>query len=238
MPANSFAIIARDLCYQDAGGRQLLSGLNFEIPKGQRVAILGAAGAGKSLLLAALNGLLPFSGSLAVNGLRLPGTSVARLRQEIGLVFQEPAEQLFSTTVFENIAVGLHALGTREPELSRRVQAMLKLFDLEEDAQRNALGLGGGETKRVAIAAELVREPAILCLDEPCAGLDHGCSQNLQAQLGRYSGTMLLASHDLRMAGRLTERALVLKRGQLAADLSTQELLDNEKLRFDLDLLI
>ena len=114
---------------------------------------MGAAGAGKSLLLAALNGLLPFSGSLAVNGLRLPGTSVARLRQEIGLVFQEPAEQLFSTTVFENIAVGLHAQGTREPELSRRVQVMLKLFDLEEDAQRNALGLGGGETKRVAIAA-------------------------------------------------------------------------------------
>jgi cobalt/nickel transport system ATP-binding protein len=220
----------RGLRYAYPDGRQALRGVDFLIAPGERVALVGPNGAGKSTLMLQLNGILRGQGDVIVAGRPLTEDTLSEIRGLVGLVFQDPDDQLFSPTVFEDVAFGPLYAGLSEGEVRARVQRALSAVGMQDAEARVPHHLSGGEKKRVAIATVLAMEPEVLLLDEPTAGLDPRARRGLIQLLAGLPQTMLAATHDMRLVEELFPRTIVLDEGLVSADGPTADLLASPNL--------
>jgi cobalt transport protein ATP-binding subunit len=207
------------LAFSYPDGRAALRGVDLHIGPGEKVALVGPNGAGKSTLMLHLNGILqPTSGSVTVCGLPIRKETLGRVRAAVGLVFQDPEDQLFSATVYEDVAFGPVHMGLPEPEVRDRVARALAAVHMSAYGTRVPYHLSAGEKKRIAIATVLSMDPEILVLDEPASGLDARGRRGLIALLRDLPQTMLVATHDLRLAGEVVTRTVVIDDGRIVAD--------------------
>ena len=219
-----------DLSYIYHDGRQALQGVSLSVEPGEKVALVGPNGAGKSTLLLHLNGILRGDGAVRVLGQEVAEPHLAHLRAQVGLVFQDPDDQLFSPTVFEDVAFGPLYAGLPEEEIRRRVGWALAQVGAEAYVERVSHHLSLGEKKRIAIASVLSMEPEILVLDEPTAGLDPRTRRRLIELLQTLSQTMLVATHDINIVAEILPRTVILDGGQVVADGATDDLLSDAAL--------
>ena len=214
------------LSFAYGDGHQALSDVSLAIRPGEKVALVGPNGAGKSTLMLHLNGILrPTAGAIRVDGVTLDDRTVGNVRARVGLVFQDPDDQLFSPTVFDDVAFGPIYQGLAEPQVRARVAQALAAVRMKEYAGRVSHHLSVGEKKRIAIATVLSMEPEVLALDEPTAGLDPRARRGLITLLRDLPQTMLIATHDLRMVAELLPRTVVMDGGRIVADRPTAEAL-------------
>jgi cobalt/nickel transport system ATP-binding protein len=215
----STALDARDLRFAYPNGHAALDGLDLRVGEGERVAVLGPNGAGKTTLMLHLNGLLrATAGSLSVAGLAVADKTLRELRARVGLVFQDPDDQLFMGSVREDVAFGPLNLGLDRDQVKLRVEEALQAVRMEHALDRAPHELSMGERRRVAIATVLAMEPALLVLDEPSASLDPRARRELLDVLERIPRTLLVVTHDLPFAAELCERAVILSAGRVVAD--------------------
>jgi cobalt/nickel transport system ATP-binding protein len=223
-----------NLKYRYHDGLEALRGISFAVAPGECVALLGPNGSGKSTLLLHLNGILPAQlpgdGAVKILGEPITPDNLARVRRRVGLVFQDPDDQLFCPTVREDVAFGPQQLGLGEAEIAARVKKCLAQVGLAGFEGRSTHHLSHGEKRRACLAGVLACEPDILVLDEPTSDLDPRGRREFKALLREIPATKLVATHDLEMAVELCPRALVLDRGQVVADGRTMELLNDEAL--------
>lgn len=228
-PAPSLEVSGLAYAYPD--GHQALFGVDLTVARGERVALLGPNGAGKTTLVLHLNGILSGGvGSVSVAGLPVARANLAEIRRRVGIVFQDPDDQLFMPTVREDVAFGPAASGLRGPELEARVVTALTRVGMAEYADRPPHHLSFGQRRRVAVATVLAMEPEILVLDEPSSNLDPASRRELADILRSLDVTVLMVTHDLPYALELCPRAVVLSQGAIAADGPTQNLLGDEEL--------
>jgi cobalt/nickel transport system ATP-binding protein len=220
----------RDLSYVYHDGRQALDGVSLHVRPGEKVALVGPNGAGKSTLLLHLNGILQGEGTVCIMGQGIEENNLAKIRGQVGLVFQDPDDQLFSPTVFEDVAFGPLYAGLAEEEIRRRVDWALAQVGADEYVERVSHHLSVGEKKRIAIASVLSMEPEILVLDEPTAGLDPRTRRRLMTLLVELPQTMLIASHDMWMVAEICPRTVILDEGHVVADGPTEALLSDAAL--------
>jgi cobalt/nickel transport system ATP-binding protein len=212
-------------------GTPALRGIDFRITHGESVAIVGANGAGKSTLLLHLNGyLVPRTGVVRVGDMPLNKKTLSHVRQTVGMVFQDPDDQLFLPRVYDDVAFGPLNLGLPPEEVEARVVDALSVVGASHLRDRPPYRLSGGEKRAVAIATVLSMAPNILVMDEPTSNLDPKARRKLINLLGRFEHTKIIATHDLDMAFDLCGRTIILKDGAVAADGPTRELLQDEKL--------
>lgn len=216
-----------DIHYSYPDGRQALRGVSFHIAPDEKVALVGPNGAGKSTLILHLNGTLQGRGSVQVSHLPVTPKTLGKVRAAVGLVFQDPDDQLFSPTVFEDVAFGPIHMGLPEAEVRARVQRALDAVGMQEYLARVPYHLSTGEKKRIAIASVLAMNPEILVMDEPSAGLDPRSRRGLINLLRELPMTMLVSTHDMHMVRELFPRMIIMDRGQIAADGPTAELLND-----------
>jgi cobalt/nickel transport system ATP-binding protein len=230
------ALEVSELGFEFSAGVPALRGVSFSVEAGECVAIIGPNGAGKSTLLLHLNGILPEhasqrpSGSVRVQGRTVSPSDAAWVRRQVGVLFQDPDDQLFCPTVGEDVAFGPEQLGCERAEVLQRVARALSQVGLSGFERRMPHRLSGGEKKRVCLAGLLAYEPSILVLDEPSAGLDPRGRRELIELLRGFSATRLIATHDLALVAELCPRALLLDRGQLVASGFSKDLLRNDAL--------
>ena len=228
------AIELRDLKYSYLEGKEALGGITMTIGEGECVGLIGPNGSGKSTVLLHLNGVLPqkLGGPPRVFIMGEPVTTktVPLIRQTVGLLFQDPDDQLFCPTVFEDVAFGPQQFGSSDLDVERVVEGMLKTVGLEGFEERSPHHLSGGEKQRVCLAGILACHPKILALDEPTSNLDPRGKRELKSLLRSLSVTKIIASHDLEMVLDLCSRAILLDGGHVIADGPTAELLANEEL--------
>ncbi len=215
----------RDVGFSYPDGVPALAGINLSIAAGERIAILGANGAGKSTLLLQLNGLLRGSGMISVDGLVLAPATLRAVRQRVGFVFQDPDDQLFCTSVREDVAFGPRQARLPEAEVQTRCDEALAAMSIGDLAPRHPHHLSLGQKKRAAIATALAMRPGVLVLDEPSASLDPRTRRELIACLAALPCTLLVASHDLALVRELCQRSIILDAGRIAADGPTEALL-------------
>ncbi|WP_415952794.1 energy-coupling factor ABC transporter ATP-binding protein [Streptomyces sp. KLOTTS4A1] len=221
----------RGLAYAYPDGHQALFGVDFSIARGERVALLGPNGAGKTTLVLHLNGILGGGvGAVHVAGVPVVKKHFAEVRRRVGIVFQDPDDQLFMPTVREDVAFGPAAAGLRGAELEACVHKALSLVGMEAFADRPPHHLSFGQRRRVAVATVLAMEPEILVLDEPSSNLDPASRRELADILRSLDVTVLMVTHDLPYALELCPRSLILSEGAIAADGPTADLLVDEEL--------
>jgi cobalt/nickel transport system permease protein len=223
-PGGEPMIEVQDLAYTYPDGHAALRGVSLSVAPGEKVALVGPNGAGKSTLLLHLNGLLRGEGRVRVAGLEVDERTARRVRARVGLVFQDPDDQLFSPTVLDDVAFGPLHMGLADAEALGRSAWALGQVHMEQAAERLPHHLSLGEKKRVAVATVLAMHPDVLALDEPSAGLDPAARRNLLEVLGRLPQTMLVASHDLAFVRDLCSRAIVLHAGHVVADVPIADL--------------
>ncbi len=224
-------VAARNLQHTYPDGTIALHDVSFHIEHGESVGIIGANGAGKSTLLLHLNGYLTAtSGEVIIGDDTLSKENLALIRRTVGMVFQDPEDQLFMPTVYDDVAFGPINLGLSQEEIERRVHDALTRVEASDLRDKPPYHLSGGEKKRVAIATVLSMLPEILVLDEPTNGLDPHARRQLIALLKAFHHTRIVTSHDLDMVLELCERTIVLHEGRVMADGSTQEIFENESL--------
>lgn len=215
-----------DLRFSYPDGHPALRGVNVRIEPGEKVALVGPNGAGKSTLMLHLNGILRASGGeVRVCGLPVHGANLGKVRAAVGLVFQDPDDQLFSPTVFEDVAFGPLHMGLEESEVRRRVDEALAAVGMRAYASRVSHHLSVGEKKRIAIATVLSMNPEILVMDEPSAGLDPRARRGLIQLLQQLPQTMLISTHDIRLVAEVFPRTVIMDQGQIVADGPTPQLL-------------
>lgn len=224
-------ISIQQLSYAYADGTQALQSIDLSIRASEKVAIVGANGSGKSTLLLHLNGIiLPQAGEIWVGELPVELQHLNAVRNFVGLVFQNPDEQIFMPTVWEDITFGPMNQGLRGDALTHRTHHAMTAVGLspEHYADRNATNLSGGEKKRVAIAGVLAMQPQILVLDEPSAQLDPRSRRQLIHLLKHLPLTQIIATHDLDLALELCDRTVVLSQGQIVFDGATATVMNNQ----------
>jgi cobalt transport protein ATP-binding subunit len=228
-PAGDHAAIeVRDLDFGYPDGRQALSGVSMRVETGERVALLGPNGAGKTSLVLQLNGVLtPSAGSVVIGGVRVERRTLAEVRRRVGVVFQDPDDQLFTPTVGRDVAFGPAHLGLSGEALQARVTEALSYVGLTDAADRPPHRLSLGERRRAAVATVLAMHPDVLVLDEPTANLDPAARREFADLIKRLGMTTLLVTHDLPYALELCPRALVIDHGQIVADGPTREVLSD-----------
>lgn len=220
------------VCYPD--GTRAVDGLDLNLNDGENVALIGANGAGKTSFLLSLVGVLPIaSGTVTVDGVELNKKTINDIRKRVGLVFQNPDDQLFMPIIREDVAFGPHNFGKSHDEIDKLVQDTLALLGISHLAERSPLKLSGGEKRMAAIATVLSMEPSAMLFDEPTAFLDPRARRNLINVLDKLPHTKLIATHDLSFALETCSRAVLLKKGKLFADGDPKELLFDEKLMED-----
>jgi len=228
------ALEVRQLSYRYPDGTDALRGISFSVVEGERVGLIGPNGAGKSTLLLHLNGLLPerAAGEPAVRvfGAPVAEPNLPAIRAQVGLLFQDPDDQLFCPTVWEDVAFGPEQLGLRGAELSARVAAALQQVGLADSAERLPHHLSRGEKRRVCLAGLLAGQARVLALDEPTSDLDPRGRRELKALLAALPVTMVIASHDLELVVELCPRVIVLDRGAVVTAGATAEVLNDEGL--------
>ncbi|GAA2309053.1 ABC transporter ATP-binding protein [Nonomuraea roseoviolacea subsp. roseoviolacea] len=219
------------LAYAYPDGTQALFGVDLTIGRGERVALLGPNGAGKTTLVMHLNGILtPGHGTVTVAGTPVRKDTLKEVRRRVGLVFQDPDDQLFMPTVRDDVAFGPANMGLTGEELERAVKGALERVGMLEAADRPPHHLSFGQRRRVAVATVLAMEPEILVLDEPSSNLDPAARRELAEILRSLDVTVLMVTHDLPYALELCERSLILSDGVIAADGPTRELLADPEL--------
>jgi cobalt/nickel transport system ATP-binding protein len=224
-------IDVKELQFTYPDGRKALNGVNLMVEPGHKMALVGPNGAGKSTLLLHLNGILEGqSGSVEVAGLMVQKANFGRIRAAVGLVFQNPDDQLFSPTVFDDVAFGPLHMGLDEHEVHHRVEDALKAVQMTDYINRVSHHLSIGEKKRIAIATVLSMSPEILVLDEPTAGLDPRARRNLINLLRDLDMTMLVSSHDMAMVAELFQLTAIMDRGQSVAEGETPGVLGDKGL--------
>ena len=227
------ALEVRDLRFAYPDGREALRGVSFRLGAGEKVAILGPNGAGKSTLLLHLNGLLHGHGEVSVMGERVvedDKKALARVRSLVGVVFQDPDDQLFSPTVYDDVAFGPVYMGLPQQEIDERVELALGQVGLEGYGGRMPFHLSGGEKKRAAIATVLSMRPSVLVLDEPSAGLDPRARRGLISLLDELGQTILITTHDMHMVKEVFPRSIIMDGGVVVADAPTAEILADQEL--------
>ncbi len=218
------------LSYSYPDGHIALRETSLVITPGEKVALVGPNGAGKSTLMLHLNGILQGSGSVRVCGLEVTDKNLGKVRAAVGLVFQNPDDQLFSPTVFDDVAFGPIYQGLKKAEVEARVYQALEVVHMRDYAPRVSHHLSVGEKKRIAIATVLSMKPEILVLDEPSAGMDPRARRTLINQLRELPQTMLVSTHDLRLVHELFARTIIMDDGRIVADGLTEQLLNDEAL--------
>ena len=218
-------------------GHLALDGVDLTVHPGERIAVLGPNGAGKTSLMLHLNGVLTAtSGSVEIGGVPVDRRNLRQIRQHVGVVFQDPDDQLFMPTVAQDVAFGPANFGVRGQSLAERVSTALAAVSLTEQAQRSPAHLSMGQRRRAALATVLACRPDVLVLDEPSANLDPVARRELAETLGALQTTMLIATHDLPYAAQLCDRAVVMDAGTIVADgdigsiLADAELLSRHRL--------
>lgn len=239
------AVLVKDLDFRYPDGRHALRGVDLTIMTGESIALVGPNGAGKSTLLWHLNGLLPeYAGSTAghhgggervrkrssqaavwIDGIELNAKNAAEIRRRVGLVFQDPDDQLFSATVLDDVAFGPLNLGKSQPEARRIAIDCLARVGLADAVDRPPRHLSFGERKRVCVAGVLACDPTVLVLDEPTANLDPRARRQFISLIRSLPATKLIATHDLEMVLELCNRAILLDGGEIVANGLTRNVL-------------
>ncbi|MEU3274192.1 ABC transporter ATP-binding protein [Saccharomonospora sp. NPDC006951] len=220
------ALLVKDVSFRYPDGTHALSGIDLRVEPGERVALLGPNGAGKSTLVLHLNGVLsPAAGRIEVAGLGVTKRNLREIRRRVGVVFQDPDDQLFMPTVAEDVAFGPRNFGVPEPEIAGKVGVALAAVGMAGHAERSPLHLSGGQRRRVALATVLACDPDILVLDEPSANLEPVARRELAELLLTLGRTMLIVSHDLPFALQLCPRGVLVDEGKVVADGPTADLL-------------
>lgn len=225
---DEFALYIEGLNFTYPDGHVALRDVSLCVERGEKVALVGPNGAGKSTLMLHLNGILRGqTGVVRVDGLEVVKPNLPLVRSKVGLVFQNPDDQLFSPTVFEDVAFGPLHMGLPEEEIQERVEEALRVVGMSGYAHRLSHHLSLGEKKRIAIATVLSMRPSILVLDEPGANLDPRARRGLIQLLKEMDITMLVSSHDMLMVRECFPRMVVMDDGQVIADGPTERLLQD-----------
>ncbi|NGO39128.1 ATP-binding cassette domain-containing protein [Limisphaera ngatamarikiensis] len=228
------ALEIHQLHYRYHDGTEALRGISLSIQPGECVGLLGPNGSGKSTLLLHINGILPEhgrpDGQVRVFGRDVCPENLPWIRQHVGLLFQDPDDQLFCPTVAEDVAFGPQQLNLPEAEIQHRVEQALAAVAMTHLADRPTHHLSHGEKRRACLAGLLACQPDLLVLDEPTSGLDPRGRRELKNLLQSLPGTKLIATHDLELAVQLCPRSILLDQGRVVADGPTVELLNNEPL--------
>ncbi len=225
------ALEVRELAFAYPDGTQALFGVDFTIDRGERVALLGPNGAGKTTLVLHLNAIHAAQhGEVRVGGLPATKDNLREIRRRVGIVFQDPDDQLFMPTVREDVAFGPANLGLEDDELEERVVRSLEAVGMEAFADRPPHHLSFGQRRRVSVATVLAMEPEILVLDEPSSNLDPAGRRELADILRSLEITMLMVTHDLPYALELCPRSLVINGGRIVADGKTADILGDDVL--------
>ena len=222
------------LAYAYPDGNQALYGVNLSINQGERVALLGPNGAGKTTLVLHLNGIIPtMQGHVRVAGELVDSKnaeSIKSIRHKVGIVFQDPDDQLFMPTVGQDVAFGPYNAGLRGIELEKAVKEALELVGMSEFIDRPPHHLSFGQRRRVAVATVLAMKPEILVMDEPSSNLDPAARRELAEIITSLDVTLLMVTHDLPFAYELCQRAVILSAGVVAADDEISSVLANKQL--------
>ncbi|HOZ58336.1 MAG TPA: ABC transporter ATP-binding protein [Nakamurella multipartita] len=228
-PAGTLQV--RELAFAYPDGRQALFGVNLDVAAGERVAILGPNGAGKTTLVLHLNGTLTAgAGSVTVDGLTVGKPTLREIRRRVGIVFQDPDDQLFMPTVRDDVAFGPINLGYRDAELAARVDRALALTGMSGAADRAPHHLSFGQRRRVAASTVLSMDPSILVLDEPSSNLDPVARREFADIVLSLGLTTLIVTHDLLYALQLCPRSVIMDGGRIVADGPTEQILGDAEL--------
>ena len=225
-----YAIEILDLTYSYPDGRKALQGVNLTVNKGDTAGLIGHNGAGKSTLIMLLNGVFTGKGTIKIAGLTLEKKNVKEIRKSVGVVFQNPDDQLFMPTVFDDIAFGPLNFGLSSEEVKNRVAEVMKAMKLEGFDERLPHHLSTGEKKRVSIATVLSMRPSIIILDEPSSNLDPKGRRELIKLLKTIEGTKIIATHDLELVLEICNKVILMEKGRIVATGKTAEILSDEKL--------
>lgn len=219
------AIEITNLSFTYPDGHPGLDGINLVVHSGESVAIIGPNGAGKSTLLLHLNGILRGDSAVKICGLLVVEKNLKVIRQRVGLVFQDPEDQLFSLNVFDDVAFGPINMGYKDVEVRKRVIQALNWVSMTGYEERSSHHLSLGEKKRIAIATVLSMEPEILVLDEPSSNLDPRSKWSLIELLKSLPITKIIATHDLELVKILCPRTIILDEGKVVADGNTESIM-------------
>ena len=226
----------KNLSFTYHDGTQALKNVNIKIKKGEKIAIMGPNGAGKSTLFSHFNGLTePTSGHVEVDGEKIifEREELLKVRQKVGIVFQDPNDQLFAPTVKEDVAFGPMNLGLEYEEVERRISESLELVGMSGFEDKTPHHLSGGQQKRVAIAGIIAMRPDIMILDEPTAGLDpEGVDKVLSIlnDLNKEGMSIVISSHDIEMVNQFADKIFVLYSGEIIAEGDKHEIFSNKEL--------
>jgi len=222
----------RDLSYNYPDGTPALNEVSLDVMERESIGIIGPNGAGKSTLLLHLNGILQSkNGAIRILDMPLTDTNLRKIRSKVCLVFQDPEDQLFMPTVFDDVAFGLVNLGYDAETVREKVEKILERVDLSGRGNRSAHHLSFGEKKLVSLATALVMEPEILLLDEPTSNLDRKERREIMRFLEEIDKTKIIVSHDLEMVEQLCKRIVVMNRGKVIFSGGKEILKDDEKLK-------
>ncbi|RMH13684.1 MAG: ATP-binding cassette domain-containing protein, partial [Gammaproteobacteria bacterium] len=225
------AIEVRDVHFAYPDGHQVLKGVTCQIHPGEKVALIGPNGAGKSTFMSHLNGVVMASrGEVRINGTMVTRKTLNKVRRQVGIVFQDPDDQLFCPTVFDDVAFGPLNLGLDREAIRARVQEALETVGLSGFEERSSFHLSFGERKRLALATVLSYQPQTLVFDEPSTNMDPLNRRKLIEWLQQTDKTILLCTHDLDIALEVCDRCLLLVDGRILADGSVKEILYNRTL--------
>lgn len=223
-----YAVRLTRLSYTYPDGTKALDGIDLDVRLGERLGVVGPSGAGKSTLLLHLNGILTGKGTVRILDQLLDRGSLQRIRKEVGLVFQDPNDQLFCPTVFEDVAFGPLNLSIPEREIPSRVERALRDVGLDQSIRnRSSHHLSLGERRRVSLATVLVMEPEILAMDEPTSNLDPRSRRQLIQLIAGLPATLLVATHDLELVLALCSRMVLMDSGKIWADGETRALMSD-----------
>lgn len=211
--------------YSYPDGKEALKDINIKIDNNETIAIVGANGAGKSTLIKTIVGIfLTTQGDIIVDGEKVTKKTLSSIRKEVGVVFQNPDDQLFMNKVYDDIAFGPRNYNFTEEEVKEKVERVMKNLDIEKLSERSPNNLSGGEKRKVAIATVLSMEPSIILFDEPTSFLDAKGKRMLIETLKNINTTKIIATHDLEMVKDICERVIVLKEGKIMADGNPKEI--------------
>jgi len=232
----AYAVEISDLTYSYPDGRKALYGVNLTVNKGDTAGLIGHNGAGKSTLIMLLNGVFTGKGTIKIAGLPLEKKHLKEIRRAVGVVFQNPDDQLFMPTVFDDIAFGPLNFGLSCEETKERVSEVIKALKLEGFEERLPHHLSTGEKKRVSIATVLSMKPSIIILDEPSSNLDPKGRRELIKLLKTIEGTKIIATHDLELVLEICNKVILMGKGKVIASGETLDILSDEKLLIENDL--
>jgi cobalt transport protein ATP-binding subunit len=226
-----YAVRITQLSYIYPDGTRALERIDLDVPRGERIAVVGPSGAGKSTLLLHLNGVLQGTGSIKIMGQELQQSNLREVRRQVGLLFQDPNDQLFCPTVYEDVAFGPLNLAAPADEIQRRVDKALSDAGLNKSIRsRSSHHLSLGERRRVSLAAVLAMEPAILGMDEPTSNLDPRNRHHLIEVISGLKATLIIATHDLELVLDVCPRTVLMDEGKIWADGETRKMLADSQL--------